>query len=111
MLNAKNPPGPFSPKVSSPGDTKEVRRDDQGYCIDALTVEMLEHYCRNGEVRFLETSYLELSFPKSNSLSTQLRLQVMSVYRVLEHAPPGLVNAPSSHGSAPIFEAVAGRHW
>jgi hypothetical protein len=35
----------------------------------------------------------------------------MSVYRVLEHVSPDLVNAAPPGGSAPIFEAINGQHW
>ncbi len=36
----------------------------------------------------------------------------MSVYRILEHASPDLINAaPSADGSPPIFLAIIGHHW
>lgn len=35
----------------------------------------------------------------------------MSVYRVLEHVSPDLVNAAPPGCSAPIFEAINGQHW
>ena len=35
----------------------------------------------------------------------------LSVYRVLEHVSPDLVNAAPPGCSAPIFEAIHGQHW
>jgi hypothetical protein len=35
----------------------------------------------------------------------------MSVYRILEHASPALINAAPTDGSPPIFLAIIGQHW
>jgi hypothetical protein len=35
----------------------------------------------------------------------------MSVYRILEHASPDLINAAPTDGNPPIFLAIIGMHW
>jgi hypothetical protein len=117
---------PPSVPIAARGTTKQHEEEEEQRRMDALVVEMLQQSCRNGEVQFVFSICLAQIYPpgvaNQSSLHTvpshvitrhhtSSHVQVMSVYRVLEHAPPALVNVAPPGGSAPIFEAINGQHW
>jgi len=92
-----------SPAHTAAARSRELIEEDVQKRTDALIIEMLQRCCSDGEVR---------CFTRTFHASTLCNFfQIMSVYRVLEHASPALVNVAPPGGSAPIFAAIAGQHW